>query len=214
MDEQHRTDRDIQDYFTHKFGQLNKGEIYRRDGTVQKLALTAAERQGVTIAQDAIEAVRHAKQLLQNTGGVAEAFGFGVDLPLVGNVAPGRFVSKSAENAALGRQQMKSAIHDFLNVMSGKTVTDKERASYYDLYLPAATDTARQRELKMNRVEAFFNSVLKARTAGATPDDVSKMVLDELKNNPGSKMYGGQGKPVDLKSLSTDDLLKRLNSGR
>jgi hypothetical protein len=195
------TNERIQDYYRAKFGELSKGRVYRRDGTVQNLELTQAERKDLEIAQDAVEAVRHTRELLKKTGPLDETFGFGVDLPVIGKLQPGK-LWKGGEDAMLAHNQMETAVHDFLRIMSGATVANKERDAYVRLYMPSATDTARQRAQKLDRVEAFFNRTIKSKMAGATTNDISAMIRGELKNEPGSVTFRDSKSPTAPQAIT------------
>jgi hypothetical protein len=174
------TDETIQAYYTEKYGSLPKGSIYRRDGTVQNLMQTASERMSNYIANDALEAVRRAREVYNRTSGLSQAAGHGVTLPYFGTRNPGALVSKNAEDVAIARKEMQSAVHDILRVMSGATVSDRERDTYTEMYLPRATDTLREQNWKMDRIERFFLRSQMARKNGATDEDIAKMIRAEI----------------------------------
>jgi hypothetical protein len=181
------TNEDIQEYYRAKFGELGKGDVYRRDGTVQSLKLTQNERINLDIAFDAVESVRNARELLKGTGFFAEAAGFS-------GIVPPAMMSKDAESANLAKKQMEASTHDFLKIMSGATVSDKERAKYIEMYIPSVLDSPRLRSWKLDRVESFFNRTIQSKRAGATGDDVSRAIRAELSAQPGSKMMVDRGK--------------------
>ena len=178
------TDDLVNEYYDAKFpGARTKGHIWRRDGTLQKLETTQGERQALIMARDGLEAVRSARDLLKDTNTLQEMAGFGVEIPYVGRVRPGANLNEGAEKASIAHRSVGSAMHDILKQMSGSAVSDKERAAYVDMYMPGAMDTAKERQWKLDRLEQFFNNTIKSQRAGATAEDVARMVRQELEAN-------------------------------
>ncbi|MGL4812935.1 MAG: hypothetical protein ACRCXM_14270 [Beijerinckiaceae bacterium] len=183
------SDEEIQEYYDAKFpGARDKGHIWRRDGTLQNLKQTQSERQGLTLAQDGIAAVRNARGLLGSQNGLQEALGFGIEVPGLGRVRLGTSLNKGIEDASIAHREMGTAMHEVLKMMSGATVSNAERASYVDMYMPSAGDTARERTFKLDRIEKFFQRMVQSHKTGATQEDIGRLVREEMDQ-------GRQGQP-------------------
>lgn len=182
------TDDEIQEYYDAKFPDArSKGHVWRRDGTLQSLTMTKDERLAHGLAQDAITELQIARKKLERAGTVGQAMGTSVNVPYFGEKRPFENLTQGGQDAGIGFRAFAASMNDLLFSLSGKQVTDKERAHYMELYGPKFTDHADLQQWKFDRVERFFARVMAARKTGATDDDIAAMLKTELRNTSGGQ---------------------------
>lgn len=193
------TDEDIQAYYDMKFpGTRGKGNLWRRDGTLQKLETTQSERLSHQMAGDALMELKAAREKLGTTGSMSQAMAAEWDVPLLGKRRPLEGLTKGAEDAGIAFRGVQASINDLLFALSGKQVTDKERSHYADLYMPRATDSTKLQTWKLDRMERFFTRVTAARKTGATDEDIAQMIQKEMADGRAQMGNGGGGAPAAI----------------
>jgi lysozyme len=171
-----RRNRDRQRTIDRFYGGAPRNFQRRPDGSVETIPGygTQSERQGETTARQGLAMLDEAERLLSNTNTWQQLWGdtWFQRPDRTGGVG-------GVGEAGRGFRGAKGAIINLVFALSGKQVSNAERSTFMDIYMPSSLDTSETQKWKMERVRTFFQAVVDARRRGATDDDVRNMLLEE-----------------------------------
>lgn len=151
------------------------------DFSPRKGASTVSERQGEVIARNALDLLNQGEETLKKHGTLDHFFG---DPESTSNIPGAKMIPGGFGETGQGYRKVKAAIIDLNFALSGKSVSNKEREAFLDLYMPRYNDSAATQKQKMGMVRNYFTKVMDMRNAGASDDEVAAVLRNTLNDNP------------------------------
>jgi hypothetical protein len=137
---------------------------------------TAGERTTEVIARTGLQRLDEGEKMLTGKGTFKQFFG---------DTEPGLTGKNGLTGigeAGEGFRNVKAAILDLNFALSGKSVSNKEREEFLNLYMPRWNDSAATQKQKMRMVREYFQQVLKMRNSGATDEQVKERFDQALRD--------------------------------
>lgn len=192
-------ERDIQAYWTNTYGQRPKiGFKYTADGKQEELAggakkIDAATSATVDIALKNLRAIEPVIVDESTMAGLAIAQG-----------TNGIF----NRDASIALRKAKAASMQLAYALSGKTVTNQERADFAELYMPKPTDPAEIRRAKLRELQKFYLTLYDARKGGMSDNEAADVIRQRIAQGEPDWAGGGQKDQPAVRVNSPDDARK------
>jgi hypothetical protein len=200
VDNQQYTDEEVQNYFDRKFPGVRRkggGDVWTRDGKLQSVVETEGDKNRRSAYLQGMAAINTARENLGDASGFdmfrAQEFSFG---PL-GKRRPMEW-GENLTKVGIGYRAAESAMAQVLKLMSGLTVTDREREDYKERYSPRATDNSTLLRWKLDSMAGVLAAYHKSRRVGATDEDVVAMIRHD--NMLANKQKRGPAQPAKPQS--------------
>jgi hypothetical protein len=180
---------------------IGKSVRLKPDGSFEAIpgANTVGERNQAVIAKQGLERLDEGEKMLASKGTVKQFFG---------DLSGSKFASGYGE-AGQGFRNVKAAILDLNFALSGKSVSNKEREEFLNLYMPHWSDSTATQQQKMRMVRGYFNQVLKMRNEGASDDEIKRMHDKMLSRDPELEVNKGSSSPETM----LDDARAAIKNG-
>ena len=181
-----------QQRYTHLYGKAPSGMAYGPDGKLISLkdSDTQTERSARVIAEQGKRNIDRAIDAFagedpkKRLSGWQEVVGDSWKVPYVGLEVGGWGAGGKAYRDA------KRGVIDLVFSLSGKSVSNNERAEFLDIYMPKAGDSEFTKKDKLLAAREYFDVVQSARNRGANDDEVAGIIKKGI--DDGQKRFGGQ----------------------